>query len=72
VCPAQQELDFRMLLSQSAFLNYSRFVITENYLQVEAVASYDNLQDEVMKEMVQEVANIADQFEMKLTGADVQ
>lgn len=72
ICPAQQDLDFRMLLSQSAFLNYSRFVIAENYLQVEAVASYDNLQEDVLKEIVQEVANIADQFEMKLTGADVQ
>jgi hypothetical protein len=72
VCPAQQDLDFRMLLSQAAFLNYSRFVIAENFLQVEAVASYDNLHDDVVKEMVQEVANVADQFELKLTGADVQ
>lgn len=72
VCPAQQEIDFRMLLSQSAYLNYSRFVISENYLQVEAVASVENLQEGVVKEMVQEVANVADQFEMKLTGADVQ
>lgn len=72
VCPAQQDLDFRMLLSQTAFLNYSRFVISENFLQVEAVTSFDTLQDEVLKEMVQEVANVADQFELKLTGADVQ
>ena len=72
VCPAQQEIDFRMLLSQSAFLNYSRFVIEENYLKVEVVASLDNLSDDVVKEMVQEVANVADQFELKLTGADVQ
>ena len=72
VCPAQQEIDFRMLLSQSALLNYSRFVISENYLQVEAVASFENLQEGVVKEMVQEVANVADQFEMKITGADVQ
>jgi hypothetical protein len=72
VCPAQQEIDFRMLLSQSALLNYCRFVISENYLQVEAVASFENLQEGVVKEMVQEVANVADQFEMKITGADVQ
>ena len=72
VCPAQQELDFRMVLGQTAFLNYSRFIIRENFLQVEAVASFAHLQDEIAREMIQEVANIADQFEMKLTGADVQ
>jgi hypothetical protein len=72
VCPAQQELDFRMVLGQTAFLNYCRFIIRENYLQVEAVASFVHLQEDIAKEMIQEVANIADQFEMKLTGADVQ
>lgn len=71
VCGAQQEMDFRMLLGQTAFLNYCRFVIRENYLQVEAVGSFAQLSDEIAKEMIQEVANVADQFELKLTGADV-
>jgi hypothetical protein len=72
VCPAQQELDLRMVLGQTAFLNYSRFIIRENFLQVEAVASYAHLHEDIAREMIQEVANVADQFEMKLTGADVQ
>jgi hypothetical protein len=56
---------------QTAFFNYCRFVINQNYLQVEAVASLDNLTEETIKEMLQEVANLADQYEMKLTGSDV-
>jgi hypothetical protein len=71
VCPIQSDMDWKMLLEQTAFFNYSRFVIQENYLQVEAVAAFDNISEETMKEILQEVANLADQYEMKLTGADV-
>lgn len=72
VCPAQPEMDYRSLLAQTNFLNYGRFVIQENYLQVQAVAAADNLSDSTIKEMIQEVANVADQFELRITGADVQ
>lgn len=72
VCPAQNEMDCRSLLAQTNFLNYSRFVISENYLQVQAVAAFESINDATLKEMIQEVANVADQFELKLTGADVQ
>ena len=72
VCPATNEMDYRALLSQTSFLNYSRFVISENYLQVQAVSPYDNIDENAIKEMLQEVANVADQFEMKIIGADVQ
>jgi len=72
VCPAANELDYRSLLSQTSFLNYSRFVIIENYLQVQAVAAFDSIAENTVREMISEVANVADQFELKLTGADVQ
>jgi hypothetical protein len=71
VCPVGPHLDLKMLLEQTVFFNYARFVIRENYLHVEAVAGYDNAVEEEIKEMIQEVANLADQYEMKLTGADV-
>jgi len=72
VCPAHPDMDYKSLLTQTSFLNYSRFVIIENYLQVQAVAPYDNIGESAVREMLQEVANVADQFELKLTGADVQ
>jgi hypothetical protein len=71
VCPVSPSIDFKMLLEQTAFFNYGRFVIRENYVQVEAVAGFDNTVEDEIKEMLQEVANLADQYEMKLTGADV-
>jgi hypothetical protein len=71
VCPVSPHLNLKMLLEQTAFFNYARFVIRENYLQVEAVAGHDNAVEDEIKEMLQEVANLADQYEMLLTGADV-
>src|SRR5882672_6593627 len=67
VCPMQDTLDFKMLLEQTAFFNYCRFMISENYLQVEAVSALDGSTEDDIKEMLQEVANLADQYEMKLT-----
>jgi len=71
VCPMNNTIDFMMLLEQTAYFNYCRFIIAENYIQVEAVSSLAGVNDQDIKEMLQEVANIADQYEMKLTGADV-
>jgi len=59
------------LLVQSALFNYGRFIISDNYLQIEAVASLEGTPETTVKEMIQEVANLADQYEFKLTGADV-
>ena len=72
VCPMNDSIDFKMLLEQTAFFNYCRFMISENYLQVEEVSSLDGASEDDIKEMLSEVANLADQYEMKLTGADIQ
>jgi hypothetical protein len=71
ICPVKPEVDLRMLLEQTAFFNYCRFTISDNYLQIEAVTTFDNATEDQLKEMIQEVANLADQFEMKVTGADI-
>lgn len=71
VCPMKNDIDFKMLLEQTAFFNYCRFIIAENYLQVEAVSSLAGVEEGDIKEMLQEVANIADQYEMKISGSDV-
>jgi len=68
VCAIKPDIDYKMLLDQTAFFNYCRFVIKDNYLQVEAVASLIGISEETLKKWCQEVANLADQFEMKLTG----
>ena len=71
VCPMNNTIDFKMLLEQTAFFNYCRFMIADNYLQVEAVSSLAGVDEGGIKEMLQEVANIADQYEMKIAGSDI-
>ncbi|HQQ96315.1 MAG TPA: hypothetical protein PLX35_03585 [Cyclobacteriaceae bacterium] len=72
VCPMTTgSIDYKMLLEQTAFFNYCRFLIADNYLQVEAVSALEGTNEDDIKEMLQEVANLADQYEMKLTGADI-
>jgi len=71
VCAVRSGIDFKMLLEQSAYFNYCRFVISENYLQVEAVSPLDTISENTVMEMLQEVANLADQYELKLTDSDI-
>ncbi len=71
VCAVNSRLDYKMLLEQSAFFNYCRFVISENYLQVESVTALDTISEGTIIEMLQEVANLADQYELKLTDSDI-
>ena len=71
VCPVTTNIDYRMLLEQTAYFNYARFVIRDHFLQVEAVCGFENAVEDEIKEMLQEVANLADQYELKLTGADI-
>jgi hypothetical protein len=71
VCAYQPNLDIKMLLEQTAYFNYCRFIIKEGYVQVESVSPLDGISEITIKEMVQEVANLADQYELKLTGSDI-
>jgi len=64
-------LPLKDFLVQSSLFNYARFIISDDYLQMEAVASLEGTSESSIKEMIQEVANLADQYELKLTGADV-
>src|SRR4051812_40068403 len=71
VCALSPAISYQYLLEQTAFFNYCRFVIREGFLQVEAVNALENLSEDTVKEMIQEVANLADQYELKLTGSDI-
>lgn len=71
VCTIKSSLDYKMLLEQAAYFNYCRFVVNENHLQIEAVVAIDTTNESTLTEMLQEVANLADQYELKLTDSDI-
>jgi hypothetical protein len=59
------------LLEQSASFDYSKFVLEDNFLKIEASCLVDSATQEQLKEMIQEVAQLADHYEFKLTGQDI-
>jgi hypothetical protein len=71
VCENNSTIDFKALLEQNANFDYSRFIVVDGYLKVEASCNADSISEEDVRHMIQEVATLADTFEMKLTGKDI-
>ena len=64
-------IDTKLLLEENANLNHAKFVIIDNIIHVEAASFVETVTEEIIKEIIQEVANVADEYELKLTGVDV-
>ncbi len=71
ICEFTSSLDLKMLLEQNGNFDYSRFVLVDGYLKVEASCLAASATEEQVREMVQEVAQLADHYELKFTGKDV-
>lgn len=71
VCEFTTGLDLRNLLEQNANFDYSKFVLEDGYLKVEASCLASSVSPDQVKEMIQEVAQLADHYEYKLTGKDI-
>lgn len=71
VCEYKNSIDLRMLMEQNASFDYSKFVLEDGYLKVEASCLASTASEAQLKEMVQEVAQLADHYEYKLTGGDI-
>lgn len=71
VCEYRAEMDLKSLLEQNASFDYSKFVLEDGYLKVEASCLASSTSEEQVREMIQEVAQLADHFEDKLTGQDI-
>ena len=71
VCGFDSTLDLKILLEQNANFDYSKFILEDGYLKVEASCLADTATEDQVKEMIQEVAQLADHYELKLTGQDI-
>ena len=71
VCEFRANMDLKSLLEQNASFDYSKFVLEDGFLKVEASCLANSTSEEQLKEMIQEVAQLADHYELKLTGEDV-
>jgi len=71
VCEYTPGINLKDLLEQNARFEYSKFIIDEGNLKVEASFPTDGFSEDEIKHMIQEVANLADSYELKLTSKDI-
>jgi len=71
VCEYSDDLDLKLLLEQNANFDYSKFVLEDGFLKVEASCLASTASEDQVREMIQEVAQLADHYELRFTGADV-
>ena len=71
VCEYKNTIDLKMLMEQNANFDYSKFVLEDGYVKVEASCLTSSTSESQLKEMIQEVAQLADHYEYKLTGQDI-
>ena len=71
VCEYRHDLDFRAILKGNAAFTHGRLALVNDFIQMDAAAFLDNVSEELLKEIITEVANCADEWEFKLTGEDI-
>lgn len=71
VCKFNSNIDMKELLTENTNLNHAKFAIADDFIQVEDSCFIETATEDLIKEIIQEVANIADEYENKLTGVDV-
>jgi hypothetical protein len=71
VCEFTPGIDLKNLLEQNATFDYSKFVLEDGYLKIEASCLASSVSEKQISEMIQEVAQLADHYELKLTGKDI-
>lgn len=71
VCEYSATMDLKSLLEQNANFDYSKFVLEDGFLKVEASCLASSTSEEQVREMIQEVAQLADHYEYQLTGQDI-
>ena len=71
VCPVRDDLNYIDILGSEIDSVYCRFLVEDNFLKTESSFFLDSLTEGHIKEMILEVAQVADHWEKKITGADV-
>jgi len=71
VCPFSDDIDCKQLVLENAKTCYAKFVIVDDFVKVEGSTFVENVKEDGLKEIIKEVAQLADEWELKLTGLDV-
>jgi hypothetical protein len=70
VCKYDSSLDLKKVLEESSHYTFARLVIKDEYLQVAAAVIVEHATEDLIYDMVREVAETADDLEDRITGRD--
>ena len=71
ICRYKETINLVELLMENSNLSYSKFAILDDYVKIEAIIPFYSLSPDLIREMIREVAEVADHWEQRLTGVDV-
>lgn len=71
VCRTSEKIDYTSVLAHNVDLINSKFVVVGDFLMVETALFDDTVTPPKLKEMIMETAQLADEWELKITGKDV-
>ena len=71
VCIADEGINFKDLLEENHKSKYGKFTISNDFLKVESKTPSSEVGEDTLKDTIQEIATMADQWEMNITGRDI-
>jgi hypothetical protein len=72
VCDADQpDVNYRHLLELNQELTYSKIVIFDGFIQLAAEVVVEHITEDILKDIIAELATTADRIENEITGKDV-
>lgn len=71
VCEAHDNINYQDLLEENHRTSYGKFAISNGFLKVETSLLVKETDHKTLKEIILEVAELADTWELKLTGKDI-
>lgn len=71
VCIADDRIRYKDLLEENHKSVYGKFTITNDFLKVESKTHANEVQEETLKKTIQELAKMADKWELNITGRDI-
>lgn len=71
VCSIEEQIDYPSVLEASKDFVHTNFIVEDGFLKVDTSIFVDQTNEELIEEMIKEVAFTADEWENKITGKDI-
>lgn len=71
VCGVDHPIDYPAVLEASKDFVHTNFIVEDGFLKVDTSIFLDHTDENLIEEMITEVAYTADEWEFKITGQDV-